>query len=268
LRIKGIGNFPQKKLQMRGALTKPLCQLKLGLRSIASASNVLGQQYEFAQGGRNFKSFSPPASSQSGEDAGEAPAQSYSKFEKPAYQKQSNAPSSQPQVPFPEELQQNFEDSSFVSVASEPFSTEIGQILAEPINPDDVEIKPDGVCYLPEIKYRKTLLRAFGPGGFCMVPKGPHSLNGTVLSREYALLCHGRFVSQARGSTTIATFSNPALASEAVRSNALMRCCKDLGIASELWDSAFINAWKDNYAIKRTVTDPAGRMKVLWSKKE
>lgn len=101
-----------------------------------------------------------------------------------------------------------------------------------------------------------------------MIPKGPHSLNGAVLSREYALLCHGRFVSQARGSTTIASFSNPALASEAVRSNALMRCCKDLGIAGELWDQGFIDAWRNNYAVRRTVTDGAGRTKYLWSKKE
>jgi hypothetical protein len=31
---------------------------------------------------------------------------------------------------------------------------------------------------------------------------------------------------------------------EAIKSNALTRCCKDLGIASELWDPVFIYEWK------------------------
>ena len=29
-----------------------------------------------------------------------------------------------------------------------------------------------------------------------------------------------------------------------------MRCCKDLGIASELWDPSFIRRWKRNIAKK------------------
>ena len=32
-------------------------------------------------------------------------------------------------------------------------------------------------------------------------------------------------------------------ATEGCKSNALMRCCKDLGVASELWDPRFIKAW-------------------------
>jgi len=167
-------------------------------------------------------------------------------------------------LPFPQDGSQFTGD---LDLAHQPFATEVQSVLAEPINPEEVEIKPDGICYLPEMRYRKTLLRAFGPGGWCLVPRGPHAQNGPVLSREYALVCHGRFVAQARGSTTIATFSNAALASEAVRSNALMRCCKDLGIASELWDASFINAWKENFALRRTINDQSGRQKVLWSKK-
>ena len=33
-------------------------------------------------------------------------------------------------------------------------------------------------------------------------------------------------------------------ASEGCKSNALMRCCKDLGVASELWDPRFIREFK------------------------
>ena len=59
-----------------------------------------------------------------------------------------------------------------------------------------------------------------------------------MVTREYMLYCHGRFVAQAMGEHTY--YSRNSLqygkACEAAKSNALMRCCKDLGIASSLWD--------------------------------
>lgn len=59
-----------------------------------------------------------------------------------------------------------------------------------------------------------------------------------MITREYALYCLGRFVSQAVGEHTFYTKINLSYgkAVESAKSNALMRCCKDLGIASELWD--------------------------------
>ena len=71
-------------------------------------------------------------------------------------------------------------------------------------------------------------------------------------------------MSQARGSATVQGPSNPAASTEAVRSNALMRCCKDLGIASELWDAKFVNDWKMRFAIRKHVTDRFGNNKILW----
>ena len=49
-----------------------------------------------------------------------------------------------------------------------------------------------------------------------------------------------RLVSVARGEMDY--FSPDAIptAAEGCKSNALMRCCKDIGIASELWDPRFI----------------------------
>lgn len=37
-------------------------------------------------------------------------------------------------------------------------------------------------------------------------------------------------------------------ATEGCKSNALMRCCKDLGIASELWDPVFIRKFKAQHS--------------------
>jgi hypothetical protein len=53
----------------------------------------------------------------------------------------------------------------------------------------------------------------------------------------YILFTHliFRLVSVSRGEQEYFDPSGLATASEGAKSNALMRCCKDLGIASELW---------------------------------
>ena len=50
----------------------------------------------------------------------------------------------------------------------------------------------------------------------------------------------GRLVSIARGEMQYFDPNGIPTATEGCKSNALMRCCKDIGIASELWDPRFI----------------------------
>lgn len=58
-----------------------------------------------------------------------------------------------------------------------------------------------------------------------------------------------RFIAQARGECGyFGGDDGIATAGEGCKSNALMRCCKDLGIASELWDPRFIRAYKKTHA--------------------
>jgi hypothetical protein len=54
------------------------------------------------------------------------------------------------------------------------------------------------------------------------------------LTRKHSL------VSIARGEQQYFDPDGIPTATEGCKSNALMRCCKDLGIASELWDPRFI----------------------------
>ncbi|XP_065827574.1 mitochondrial genome maintenance protein mgm101 homolog isoform X2 [Oscarella lobularis] len=143
-------------------------------------------------------------------------------------------------------------DDPFKGIAASPFPEETRKVLLAPINDKDVEIKPDGLIYLPEIKYRRILNAAFGPGGWALMPRGEvlqfqvDGEAGQLVTREYALFCLGRFVSQATGEHLFYTRGNSSFgkASESAKSNALMRCCKDLGIASELWDPQFVLEWK------------------------
>lgn len=81
---------------------------------------------------------------------------------------------------------------SFHGLSSQPFSKEAADILLAPIPADDVEVKPDGIIYLPEIKYRRILNRAFGPGGWGLAPRGETIVTQKSITREYALVAHGR----------------------------------------------------------------------------
>ncbi|CEL59267.1 Mitochondrial genome maintenance protein mgm101 OS=Schizosaccharomyces pombe (strain 972 / ATCC 24843) GN=mgm101 PE=3 SV=2 [Rhizoctonia solani AG-1 IB] len=137
--------------------------------------------------------------------------------------------------------------TSYQGLSSQPFPKEAAEILMAPIDPLDVEVKPDGLLYLPEIKYRRILNRAFGPGGWGLAPRSGINVSPKVVSREYALVCLGRLVSIARGEQEYFDQEGIATATEAAKSNALMRCCKDLGVASELWDPRFIREFKAKY---------------------
>lgn len=81
---------------------------------------------------------------------------------------------------------------SFHGLSSQPFSKEAADVLLAPIPFDDVEVKPDGIIYLPEIKYRRILNRSFGPGGWGLAPRGETIVTGKSITREYALVAHGR----------------------------------------------------------------------------
>lgn len=53
-------------------------------------------------------------------------------------------------------------------------------------------MKPDGILYLPEIKYRRILNKAFGPGGWGLAPRGETIVTAKSVTREYALVAKGR----------------------------------------------------------------------------
>ena len=84
---------------------------------------------------------------------------------------------------------------SYHGISSTPFTAEQAAILQQDINAEDIEIKPDGIIYLPEIKYRRILNRAFGPGGWGLVPRGETIVTGKLVTREYGLVCNNRYVS-------------------------------------------------------------------------
>ncbi|TPX15429.1 uncharacterized protein E0L32_004409 [Thyridium curvatum] len=158
---------------------------------------------------------------------------------------------------------------SFHGLSTTPFSPETAAILMSPIDMQDVEVKPDGIIYLPEIKYRRILNQAFGPGGWGLAPRGEVTVSEKVVSREYALIVHGRYIAQARGECQYFSEETIPTASEGCKSNALLRCCKDLGIASELWDPRFIREFKKKHAREVWVEHVVNKKKrQIWIRKD
>jgi hypothetical protein len=132
-----------------------------------------------------------------------------------------------------------------------PFQQDVREILRRKIDPENVEITPDGRVYLSGIHFRRTLDEAFGPGGWAMIPRSGFVMRDNVMSREYALYVGGRFVSESRGEQDYQPgnlTTSEATATEGVKSNAIMRCCKDLLVGSELWDRKWTRWWKKEYA--------------------
>lgn len=154
----------------------------------------------------------------------------------------------------------------FVGMATGAFSKEIVAALTAPINHEDVEIKPDGIVYLPGVFYRQRLIQAFGPGGWALAPRAPVRTRdqggGTLVIYAGALFAHGRFVSEAMGQCVYwpknagMTYADAA---EGAKTDCITRCCKDLGIAHELWDPGWRGEWQRKYATK----GPDGKWKRL-----
>jgi len=76
-------------------------------------------------------------------------------------------------------------------------------------------------------------------------------------------------VSVARGEQDYFSPEGIPTATEGCKSNALMRCCKDLGVASELWDPRFIRKFMKDKA-KQVWAEHAltKKKKQIWLRKD
>lgn len=88
------------------------------------------------------------------------------------------------------------------------------------------------------------------------------------MTRELTESCV-RFVGQARGEQQYFSEDGVSTAAEGCKSNALMRCCKDLGIASELWDPRFIRSFMKAHAVQQWVEHvTTKKKKQIWLRKD
>lgn len=158
----------------------------------------------------------------------------------------------------------------YAGIASKPVTAEQAAILQEPVNLIDIDILPTGEVYLSQVGYRRRLSAAFGPGGWGMRPLGRPTLSGNSLMQEWGMYANGVFVSSAYGEAEYQPDNarmTYATALEALKSNALMRCCKDLGIASECWDKRFCNKFIAEHCVK-VFRKQAKKIPFQWRRKD
>lgn len=149
--------------------------------------------------------------------------------------------------------------TGFEGAAAAPFSPEAVAVLGAPVAEDEVELRDDGIVFMPGIWYRRQLSRAFGPGAWALLPRGPSRRDGDVVLYHGGLYVLGRFVSEAMGECEARFGMTYASALEGARTDCLSRCCKDLGMAAELWDKAWRDGWLAKYSVKEWRDGKEGR---------
>ena len=155
----------------------------------------------------------------------------------------------------------------YEGVATLALTDEQGKKLAQVLPDDEHDILPTGELYVSQVRYRRILNDTFGPGAWALVPRSKFFQEERTICREYALFVNGKFVAEAIGEQDYHQNSRMsyATAAESVKSNALMRCCKDLGIASECWDRHWTEDWKRKYAIcVKVIEKDRGQDKEVW----
>lgn len=141
------------------------------------------------------------------------------------------------------------------------------EILRAPINEKDILIRPDGLVYLSWLEYQRRLDKAFG-AKWSLVPNGmpQYIKEQNLILWGFYLIVDGKFVDFAIGQQEFIPNNRTMTygdAMEGAKSNALMRCCKRLGIGLELWDKEFVENWKAKWAYQ--TKDEKG--KLIWKKR-
>ncbi len=155
-------------------------------------------------------------------------------------------------------------------IAAAPFTDEQQKILLAPVDRQHVSWKPsmrDGpqnpedwaqamgkknhagkpwrppLAFVEQVQYRRRLNAAFGPGGWGIRLLSPPKIIDQTVVFHGGLYVLGRFVAESFGEQDYYE-SNAnqswATALESAKSDCLTRCCKDLGMFSELWEKRFL----------------------------
>ena len=145
-------------------------------------------------------------------------------------------------------------------------------ILYADVDPANIEIRPDGLIYLPWMEYVTRLREAFGLE-WALIPQGMPKLQGgktdnPMIYWPFYLVIQGKLAGFAIGEQAYQP-SNAKMtygdAVEGAKSNALMRLCKGCGMSLELWQPTFIKKWIKEHA-EEYYDDK--KKKNLWRKKD
>lgn len=134
-----------------------------------------------------------------------------------------------------------------------------------------VEIRPDGIVYVPWAAVADRLDEALGIGQWCLVPDGKPQLQDSFVCWGFSLIVRGRFAAYAIGEHPDPGNRRMSLANraESAKSDALVKCSKALGIFRELWNPGWREDWMQEYAVRVWAkTYENGRFSWLWRRKD
>ena len=146
-------------------------------------------------------------------------------------------------------------DDQFVGLgglSETKFTQDERDALIAPMADDDLDILPTGEVYPPQIVIRGRLNRVVGPGAWGLRPCSKATQLGNTLIQSWALMIRGNVVAFATGESDYHPANarmSWATAIEAAKSNALVRCCKDIGIGAECWDKRKIAKFKTAHCV-------------------
>ena len=164
-------------------------------------------------------------------------------------------------------VQENCEIDLYNNIAENPVTDQVQRKLSAEIDKNDVAIRPDGIIYLPGVFYRKRLIEAFHAGGWALYSRNIfYDKNINLVCYHGVLFVLGQFISEAVGEQKYHPNNKSmtyASAVEGAKTDCLTRCCKDLGIATELWSPNFIMEWREEFAVSEWYTDKRDNNKVL-----
>ena len=104
--------------------------------------------------------------------------------------------------------------------------------LHKPIDPSELEINTKGWLYLRKAGYETRLQRI----NYSLLPLGPIKHINNLRYQEFGLYINDQFISEAFGES-----SKEQGWENDLEYTALVRVCKDLLVASELWDPSKSN---------------------------
>lgn len=148
------------------------------------------------------------------------------------------------------------------------------QALADPVDPENVEIRPDdGLIYFSHVFVREKLNQVFGPAQWWMeelstsVQGNWIYFKGRLVAAVGSAMWSAVAVGEAKYQASNARMSW-ASAWEAAKSDCIVRACKDLGIGKECWQPRWSENWKAQYAVKVERTNQKDGRRYHWRRRD
>lgn len=130
-------------------------------------------------------------------------------------------------------------------------ASEIAGLTAD-FDDNEVEIRPDGLIYLPQAFFRQRLNQVIGIGQWALVQHAVKMDEDHYVYFDGSLFIRGKFVARAMGEGQKHDNAIQSMAAvyESAKSDCIVRCCKDLSIASKLWQPEYARKWTDEHAVR------------------